>query len=54
MLYFKSVAVLIHDVSNNLAQTSLPHLFKRSSKIHKLNTRFATHGVYEVEAKLKI
>ena len=49
MLYFRSIATLMHDVSNDLAPPTISNLFKCSSDIHNHNTRFASAHNYHIE-----
>ena len=44
LLYFKSVAVLIHDVFNNLSPPKITNIFNFQSNIHSYNTRSSSRG----------
>ena len=44
LLYFETVSVLMHDVSNNTAQENLYDAFTRSRQIHSHKTRSASAG----------
>ena len=55
MIYFDTVANLIHDVWRGIAPSPLRNVFTRSSEIHRYNTRHTTEGnYYQKEAKLEI
>ena len=45
MLYFKSVAVMMHDVSNNLTP-NIFNLFTHQADIHPYETRSSQRGDY--------
>ena len=49
LLYFKSVASLLHDVNNQHAPPNLSNLFTRSKQIHSYSTRSAIAGNFHVE-----
>ena len=49
LLYFKSVAVLMHDISNSLTPTNISNLFASQSNIHSYNTRSSSGGDYYVK-----
>ena len=49
LLCFKSVAVLMHDISNSLTPTNISKLFASQSNIHSYNTRSPSRGDYYVE-----
>ena len=49
MLYFKSVANLMHDVSNHLTPSNISSLFIASEQIHNYKTRFSSKGNYYVK-----
>ena len=44
LLYFKTVAILIHDISNILTPTNISNLFASQSNIHSYNTRSSSRG----------
>ena len=45
LLYFKSVAILVHDVSNNTSPPQISNLsFNYEHNIHSHNTRSSTRG----------
>jgi len=44
LLYFKSVAILMHDVSNNTSPPQIRNLFDYQHNIHSYNTRSSTRG----------
>ena len=46
MLYFKSVAVMMHDVSNNLTPPNIFNLFTHQAEIHPYETRSSQRGDY--------
>ena len=46
MLYFKSVAMMMHDVSNNLAPPNMFNLFSHQDDIHPYETRLSQRGDY--------
>ena len=48
-LYFKSVAVLMHDVSNNLSPPNIANLFISKASIHSYKTRSSSRGDYFVK-----
>ena len=49
MLYFRSLATLMYDVSNNIAPPTISDLFRNASSIHTYNTRFALANNYFFE-----
>ena len=49
LLYFKSVASLLHDVDNRHAPPNISNLFTRSKQIHSYPTRSAIAGNFYVE-----
>ena len=49
MLYFKSVSILMHDVSNNLVPLDISNLFTSSNQVHNYETRFSLKGNYHVK-----
>ena len=55
MVYFDTVANLMHDIWKRQAPLPLKALFTRSNEIHLYNTRHAVKGnYYQKEAKLDI
>ena len=44
LLYFKSVASLLHDIANLRAPPNISDLFTRSSQLHAYSTRSAVCG----------
>ena len=44
LLYFKSVASLLHDIANLRAPPNISDLFTRSSQLHAYSTRSAVAG----------
>ena len=49
LLYFKSVAVLMYDVSNNPSPPQISKLFNYQHNIHSHNTRSSTRGNFFLE-----
>ena len=49
LLYFKSVAVLMYDVSNNTLPPQISNLFNYQHNIHSHNTRSSTRGNFFLE-----
>ena len=49
LLYFKSVAIVMHDISNSLTPTNVSNLFAYQSNIHSYNTRSSSRGDYYVK-----
>ena len=49
LLYFKSVAVLMYDVSNNTSPPQISNLFNYQHNIHSHNTRSSTRGNFFLE-----
>ena len=49
LLYFKSVAVLMYDVSNNTSPPQISNLFNYQHYIHSHNTRSSTRGNFFLE-----
>ena len=49
LLYFKSVAVLMYDVSNNTSPPQISNLFNYQHNIHSHNTRSSTKGNFFLE-----
>ena len=49
LLYFKSVAVLMYDVSNNTSPPQISNLFSYQHNIHSHNTRSSTRGNFFLE-----
>ena len=55
MIYFDTVANLMHDIWKGLAPSPIRALFTRSNEIHGYNTRHAAKGNYvRKEVKLEI
>ena len=46
MLYFKSVAMMMHDVSKNLTPPNIFNLFTHQADIHPYETRSSQRGDY--------
>jgi len=46
MLYFKSAAKMMHDVSNNLTPPNIFNLFTHEADIHPYDTRSLQGGDY--------
>ena len=44
LLYFKSVAILMHDITNNLAPQNILHLFKTTDQVRACNTGSQSRG----------
>ena len=44
LLYLKSVAILMHDISNNTSPPQISNLFDYQHNIHSYNTRSSTRG----------
>ena len=44
LLYFKSVAILMHDVFNNLSPPQISNIFNFQSNVHSYNTRSSSRG----------
>ena len=49
LLYFKSIAILIHDISNNTSPLRISNLFNYQHNIHSHNTRSSTRGNFFLE-----
>ena len=49
LLYFKSVAILMHDISNSLTPTNISNLFASQYNILSYNTRSSSRGDYYVK-----
>ena len=47
-MLFKSVAILMHDITYNLAQNIL-RLFNTTDQVHAYNTRSSSRGDYEIK-----
>ena len=43
-LYFKSVAILMHDITNNLAPQNILRLFKTTDEVLAYNTGSQSRG----------
>ena len=52
LLYFKSVAVLMYDVSNNTSPPQISNLFNYQHNIHSHNTRSSTRNGVRVRNNL--
>ena len=48
-LYFKSVAVLMHDISNNLLPPNIANLFISKASFHSYKTRSSSRGDFFVK-----
>ena len=44
LLYFKSVAILMHDITNNLAPQNILRLFKTTDEVRAYNTGSQSRG----------
>ena len=53
LLYFKPVAIVTHDVSNNITPPRLSKLFKHQHIIHPYNSRWSTSGTFFLEYSRK-
>ncbi len=49
MLYFKSVAIIMHDIANNTAPSGIVQLFNPFQNVHRHNTRACTRGDFELK-----
>ena len=49
MLYFKSVAILMHDITYNLAPQTILRLFNTTDQVHAYNTGSSSRNDYEIE-----
>ena len=49
MLYFKSVAILMQDLKNNLAPQNILRLFNTTDQVHAYNTSSSSRGDYEIK-----
>ena len=49
MLYFKYLAILMYDISNNRAPSKISELFVPSNMIHSHYTRFSAAGNFYVQ-----
>ena len=49
MLYFKSVAILMHDITNNLAPQNILRLFNTTDQVHAYSTRSSSRDDYEIK-----
>ena len=49
LLYFKSVAILMHDVSNKISPPQRSNLFNYQHNIHSYNTRSSKRGNFFLE-----
>ena len=48
-LYFKTICLIMHDVSNNVTPPNVSKLFTYSSKVHHHNTRFSAAGNFYIK-----
>ena len=48
-LYFKTICLIMHDVSNNVTPPNVSSLFTYSSKVHHHNTRFSAAGNFYIK-----
>ena len=48
MLYFKSFAILMPDITNNLAPQNISRLFNATDQVHAFNTSSSSGGDYEI------
>lgn len=53
MLYFKSVVMMMHDVSNNLTPPNIFNLFTYQADVHPYETRSFQRGDLSLELALK-
>lgn len=53
MLYFKSVVMMMHDVSNNLTPPNIFNLFTHQADVHPYETRSFQRGDLSQELALK-
>ena len=44
MPYFKLVAILMHDITNNLAPQNILRLFNSTDQVHAYDTRSSSRG----------
>ena len=49
LLYFKSVASLLHDIANLLAPPNISELSTRSAQIHSYSTRYSVAGNFHIK-----
>ena len=49
MLYFKSVASVLHDIENHCAPPNISELFTRSEQVHSYITRFSVAGSFYIK-----
>ena len=49
LLYFKSVAISMHDVFNNLSPPQITNIFNFQSNVHPYNTRSSSRGNFSVQ-----
>ena len=47
MLYFKSVAILMYDITDNLAPQNILRLFNTTDQVHAHNTWSSSRGDYK-------
>ena len=48
MIYFKLVAVLMHDITNNSAPQNILRLFNSTDQVHAYDTRSSSRGDNEI------
>ena len=54
MIYFETIANLMHNISHGSAPSPLRALFLKSNEVHRYNTRSATKGnFFQKDAKLE-
>ena len=49
LLYFKSVASLLHDIANLHAPPNISELFTHSAQIHSFSTRYSVAGNFHIK-----
>ena len=49
-LYYESVSILMHDISNDKAPANMLNLFQKTSNIYSYNTRSCTSGKFYVKS----
>ena len=54
MLYFKSVAMMMHDVSNNLTPPNIFNLFTHQTDIHPYETRSSQRDYFLKRSRIDI
>ena len=48
-IHFKTICLIMHDVSNNVTPPNVSSLFTYSSKVHHHNTRFSAAGNFYIQ-----